>query len=351
MDVPGGTDHIEIELALGAAVAGFLVRPDGNPVQGIVRLWNSAGDRVRREVSEDGAFRWDGLAPGECRLTGESDAGAVAARSITLRADESVAEVRLVVEPGGRVSGAVVGLLRGERATVEVRSRSGEIVLTRDFGNGAYSVQGIPDGGTLAARTTFDRHLGRSIRLDELGAAQMDLDFSGDAQLSGIVRANGRPLGGIDLAVVPGDRTRPVAHGTTGELGGYVVQGLSEGDYLIRTLTGHAFDVYVAGHTAFDLDLPAISLSGSVRAGSTDRPVGGGWVRLARIDGTVDSPQVELGTTIASDGRFRFDGLAKGEYIVSIAHRDFVDASQRLHLAGRETVVFHLESTEGMTPP
>ena len=352
VDVPAGTDHLEIELALDGTVAGFLVRPEGDPVEGVVRLTNSTGDRVsRREVSTDGVFRWDGLGPGEYRITGDSSAGAVTARSITLRAGESVEGFRLVVEPGGRVAGAVVGLLRGERATVEVRNREGEVVVARDFGNGAYALRGVPDGAALVARTTSGRHLVRPIRLDDLGSARVDVDFSGDARLAGTARADGRPLGGIDLAVVPLDPMRPVAHATTGEFGRYTVQGLSEGYYAVRTRTGHAFEVYVAADTTLDIDLPANSVSGTVQAGATERPVGGGWVRLARVEGAAGSPPVVLGMAIASDGRFRFDGLAAGEYVVSVAHRDFGDVSQRLHVVGDEALVFRLESTKETTAP
>ena len=345
VDVPAETDHLEIELALDGTVAGLLVRPEGDPVEGVVRLTSSTGDRAKREVSADGVFRWDGLGPGEYRITGDSSAGAVTARSVTLRAGESVEGLRLVVEPGGRVSGAVVGLLRGERATVEVSDRDGEIVLARDFGNGAYVLQGVPDEAVLGARTTSGRHLVRPIRLDDIGSARVDIDFSGNARLTGTARADGRPLGGIDLAVVPLDPTRPVAHATTGEFGRYTVQGLSEGHYALRTRTGHAFEVYVAADTTLDIDLPANSVSGTVRAGATERPVGGGWARLARVEGAAGSPPVVLGMAVASDGRFRFDGLAAGEYVVSVAHRDSGDVSQRLHVAGDQLLVFRLESS------
>ena len=113
------------------------------------------------------------------------------------------------------------------------------------------------------------------------------------------------------------------------------------------TRTGYSVDVYVAEHATLDLELPAISLSGTVRADRTDRPVAGGWVRLARVDASADSLPVVLGAPIASDGSFRFEGLAKGEYIVRISHRDFGDVSRRLHIAGREAVEFRLESDHG----
>ena len=77
------------------------------------------------------------------------------------------------------------------------------------------------------------------------------------------------------------------------------------------TRTGYSVDVYVAEHATLDLELPAISLSGTVRTDRTDRPVAGGWVRLARVDASADSLPVVLGAPIASDGSFRFEGLPR----------------------------------------
>ena len=347
VDLPRDVTNIEIELASDSVIAGSLLLPDGTPANGTVQLWEWAGDHRTLEVAKDGTFRWDGLGAGEYRLTAESDAGAVASRAVVLRDGESAEGLRLVVEPGGRVSGTIAGLMHGEQATVVVRDGKGQTILERELGNGAYSLQGVPDGATIAARTTVGRILGRSVRLDDLEEARVDLDFSGKALLTGTVSAGGAPLGGIEIAVVPKDRSRPMAYATTSELGRYAVQGISDGLHTVETRTGHSVDVYVAQHATLDLELPAISLSGTVRADRTDRPVAGGWVRLARVDASADSLAVVVGAPIDSDGRFRFDGLAEGEYIVRISHRDFEDVSRRLRIAGQEAVEFRLESGYG----
>ena len=347
VDLPRDVTHIEIELASDAVIAGSLLLPDGTPASGTVELWEWAGDHRKLAVAKDGTFRWDGLGAGEYRLTVESDAGAMAGRAVVLRDGKSAEGLRLVVEPGGRVSGTIAGLMRGEQVTVVVRDGKGQTILERELGNGAYSLQGVPNGATIAARTTVGRILGRSVRLDDLGEARVDLDFSGKARLAGTVSADGRPLGGIGIAVVPKDRSQPMAYATTSELGRYAVRGISDGLHTVETRTGHSADVYVAQHATLDIDLPAISLSGTVRADRTDRPVAGGWVRLARVDASADSLAVVLGAPIASDGGFRFEGLAKGEYIVRVSHRDFGGVSRRLHLAGREAVEFRLESDRG----
>ena len=219
VDLLRDVTHIEIELASDAVIAGSLLLPDGTPANGTVQLWEWAGDHRESEVAKDGTFGWDGLGAGEYRLTAESDAGAVASRVVVLRDGESAECLRLVVEPGGRVSGTITG--HGEHVTVVVRNRNGQTILERELGNDAYSLQGVRDGATIAARTTVGRILGRSVRLDDLGEARVDLDFSGNARLKGTVSADGRPLGGIEITVVPKDRSRPTAHATTSGLGRY----------------------------------------------------------------------------------------------------------------------------------
>ena len=358
VDLPRDVTHLEIELAYDSVIVGFLVLPDGTPAKGIVRLWASGGYRSEREVGEDGAFRWGDLEGGEYRLTGESKAGVVVSRTVAVGNGESAEDIRLVVDPGGRVSGLITGLLRTEQVTVTLWDRDGRMVLRRDFGNGVYSVQGVPETTTLTARTNerrtplagtlvsgtpiADRVLVRMVRLDELGEAQLALDFSGSSRLMGTVRVGGRPTEGIDLAVVPKDELRPTAYATTGEQGRYAVQGISEGLHSVRTRSGHSFQVYVAHDATLDIELPGVSVSGTVRDGRTGQTVPGGWARLERVDAPAGSRTVAVASRIDGDGRFRFEGLARGDYVVHISHRDFADVSRRVHVTGSETVGFHL---------
>ena len=346
VDLPRDVTHLEIEVALDTVIAGSLGLPDGTPARGIVKLRGSEGYLLKQEVGADGTFRWDGLEGGEYRLTAESDAGAVESRAVVVGNGESVKDLRLVVEPGGRVSGLIAGLMRTEHVMVSFRDADGRIVLQREYGNGSYS-QGIPEVATVTARTTADRVLGRMLHLDDQREARVDLDFSGSSRLTGTVRAGGRLLAGIELVVVPEDRSRPIAYATTSELGHYAVYGISDGPHSVRTRTGHSFDVHVAHHATLDLDLPPISLSGTVRDSRTGRGVAGGWVRLERVDAPADSRPVVLRVRIAGDGVFRFEGLARGEYVARVSHPDFGDVSRRIHIAGPEAVEFHLKSADG----
>lgn len=358
VDLPQDVTHLDIELAYDSVIAGLLVLPDGLPANGIVRLWASGGYRSEREVGEDGEFRWDDLEGGEYRLTGESNEGVVVSRIVAVGNGESVDDIRLAIVPGGRVSGLITGLLRTEQVTVTLWDQNGRMVLRRDFGNGAYSLQGAPETATLTARTNerrtplpgtlvsgtpiADRALVRMVRLDELGEAQLALDFSGSSRLMGTVRADGRPAEGIDLAVVPDDKLRPTAYATTGERGRYSVQGLSEGLHSVRTRGGHSFQVYVAHDATLDIELPAVSVSGTVRDSPTGNPVPGGWARLERVNAPPGLRTVAVASRIDGDGHFRFEGLARGVYVVHILHGDFADASRRIRVTGSETIGFHL---------
>ena len=362
VDLSPDVDHLEIELAYDSVIAGSLGLPDGTPVEAIVRLQTSDGLLSERRVATDGTFRWDGLEGGEYRLTAESDAGVVGSRVVTVADGESAEDIRLVVEPGGQLSGTVRGLFPTEQITVTLWDADGRKVLRRDFGNGAYCLQGVPQTTTVTARTNerrpflagalvrgtpiADRALVRRVRLDEFGEAQLDLDFTGRSRLTGTVRSGERPLSGIDLAVVPEDRTRPTAYATTGAQGRYAVQGISAGPHSVETRSGHSFDVYVVRDATLDMDLPPISLSGTVSDARTGQPVAGGWVKLERVNAPGDSRTTAIAVRVDGDGGFRFEGLVSGEYVAHVSHRGFSDVSRRVKVTGSEMIGFHLVPTD-----
>lgn len=361
-DLPRAVAHLEIELDFDSAISGFLALPNGTPARGIVGLQRIGGYYWEGDVAEDGAFRWDHLQGGQYLLTAESDMGTVEDLAVTVATGESARGIRLTVEPGGRLSGRITGLLRGEQATVTLWDRSGRaVVLRREFGNGAYSLRGVPETTIVTARTNerwhppgalvsgvpvADRSLTQGVRLDELGEAHLDMDFSGGSQLTGTVRIGGRPAEGIDLEVVPEDGSRPTAYATTGERGRYRARGIADGLHTVRTRGGHSFQVHVAERAELDIDLPDVSVSGAVRHGRGGEPVRGGRARLARADAPRNSRRVAAETRIDGDGRFRFEGLARGDYIVHVSHRDFAENSLRVRVAGAETVELHLAPTD-----
>ena len=351
VNLPPDVSHLDVELTFDAVIAGSLVFPDGTPARGLVTLSEvgASGERgvIESPVLEDNTFRFRGLGGGKYRLTATSEAGLVKGRIVTLRADESVEDIRLVVDLGGRIAGLINGLVRGERARVAVRD-AGRIVVEQTFSNGPYSLHGIPDKATVTAWTTSGRMLERKVQLDQTGEAHTDLNFSATSRLAGLVTSGGRPIGGLDLWVVPEDRLAPKARTKTSEQGRYAVRGLSYGRHFVQTRTGHSFEVEVTPDATLDIELPAVSLSGTLQARRTGVPVAGGWARLERTDAPVGSRPVVLGTRVDGDGTFRFEGLVEGEYVVSVSNGGFEDASRRVRVTASEEVDFDLDNADGV---
>ena len=283
-----------------------------------------------REVARDGSFRWEGLGPGKYRLEADSPAGLVASRSVTVREGELAEDIHLVVEPGRRVAGSITGLVGPEQAKLAVRGENGRTLLSKRFANGPYSLRGRPAKAIVVARTTTDRELARRVRFGKHEEAHLDLDFGSASRMAGRVTSGEGPLRGLELRIQPEDRKYPRAYATTTDTGRYDVRGLSDGPHIVQTRTGYSFDVDVAGRTAFDIQLPSITLMGNVRAERTARSVGGGWATLKQVDPPDGSRTVGLRSRIASDGTFVFDGLVRGTYVVRVSHPNFEDVSRRV---------------------
>ena len=218
-----------------------------------------------------------------------------------------------------------------------VRRPDGKLVGTQRLGNGDYVVEGVPDDAVAIFQGPGGR-FERPIDLAQVDEVRFDFDFSGAGRLVGTVSADGLPVGGMPLTVVPADRSRPTAHVTTSELGRYAVQGMVEGPHTVRTRTGHSFDVHVDGDAVLDIEIPAVSLSGGLVDERTGRPVGGAGVRLVPAEGGEQSGPDSFGTLSASDGSFRFNGIPVGDYTVRVSHRDYADASRPLRIDGVENI-------------
>ena len=338
VEVRQDVDYLDVEIGAGATIAGSFALPDGTPVAGSIFVHYITRGSAWGEPVADGTFRWDGLGDGEYRLTPRSKAGRMASRTVEIRDGESVEGIRFTVDPGGALSGAVAGLRSGEAATITVASEDGRAVRRRSFGNGAYVLRGVPKDAATATATSAGRTLARRVRLDERGEASADWDFSARGRLAGTVTAGGRPLAGLVLTVLPADPSLPRVRTDTSDLGGYEALGLSEGPHFVRTLAGHTLQVYVRRDTAFDIELPANSLSGTVRRERTGEPLGGGAVRLRRVGAPVGSGHGPVNAKVTSDGSFRFAGLPEGEYAVRVTQRNFETASRRVRVAGAERV-------------
>ena len=308
VELPAGTDHIDIEVNLATTtIEGMLVTEEGTPAKGHVYVWKkdeagrwgdgtewakrgTGGGRLGMSVPRSspwtgsrvdlGRFRFVLLAAGEEQylLGGQSDTGLVESQIVTIRNNEATG-IRLVVRRFGRVSGLVAGLDANETALLLVVDGSGRAVQASSSSGGRYSLQGVPEGRfTLRARTYSGRAIAREFESDGHGETVVDLVFAGTSRLSGVVTAGGRPIPGIDIEATPRDKSLTSGKSTTTTSGAYAIDGLDDGEYVVR-VRGRSFGVELSGDTSYDVELGPLAISGVVRA---EGPVLGALVRRRR---------------------------------------------------------------------
>ena len=360
---PSATDVVvELDFRnMGPTIAGRLALLDGTPVAGSVSISRTDGAAISfpprttplnetvRTTDENGEFRYEGLdlPDGEYWLEPYSDAGVMDGRAIVVENGQSVENIHLLVKAGRQLRIDVAGLEPGDaRATVAIEDERGQSILfKRYYRNGTHLVRGLPEELLFVLARASGRMFGREV---PAGMSEVEFDFArGRSRVAGTVTTEGRPLPNFVLLVGPLDMSGPAVEVRTTDSGHYDARGLSEGPHLVITATGHSFEVYVAGDTPFDMDLPSISLSGVVRAGKTGLPVRGALVRLYRAEG--DGWIEVLSDWAGVEGEFRFDVLAAGEYDVDVWAPGFDSLSRHVQVVDHEVLELELKEQESLT--
>ena len=345
VDVPSDAASLDIELTKAGIIAGSFALPDGSTPPGDPRI---------EPVGEDffvpihwglGRFGTDPVPDGEYLVGMDTGAGVVESRTVVIEGGRSVEDVHLIVQPHeGRLAGRIAGLLPKQTTFVTVRDRKGRESHQRSLPNGEYVLRGVPDVAIVTATTdTATSRLMRKISLDEHGEAKADFDFSARSRLEGVVRAGGRPVGWVRVAVTPEDRSQPLALVTATEMGHYVASGLADGPHTVRA-RGRSFKVEVAGQSEFDIALPDGTVYGTALLAGTDTPAVGAVIQLTRVDGE-RRVGAGLEAGVRNDGGFRFRGLAEGEYVVEAIWNHRM-TPRRLRLGVDEALALSLELEE-----
>lgn len=155
--------------------------------------------------------------------------------------------------------------------------------------------------------------------------------FVGRSQLSGRVLAGTRPLARMNVAVNPLHAALPSAYTLTDEAGRFEFNGLGDGGYEIEVHLGsrgttRSFAVTVLGDTTFDARLGPYSISGRLAPSFRNH-----FVRARLLDGA-DEPVIHR-VFVDGSGRYRFDGLDPGDYVVSHAS-PYYDAAIEVRILG-----------------
>ena len=337
------TTRLEIRLDRGATIHGTLSLADGGPAVGDVTLalvdrpWST----VWHEVDAWGRFAFENVAPGAYHLSAQSGSGVVEGQSVTVsEGDDAAFDLRL--DPLGEVAGWITGLVEGESASIAVYrpgddgSRTHVKSSEQRVGNGRFELHGILDGAYIVQAQAGGRTL--SAHVDVAGGhGTADFAFLGRSRLTGRVLAGERPIPNLPVEVVPKHAGLPSAHLLSDDLGGFDFRGLEDGDYALRVQLGlrgtwRAFDIEVSGATNFDARLGPHAISGTLP------PTFRNHVVQARLVPSDDEPVV-FRVFVDGTGKYRFDGLEDGNYVVSHSSPDY---------AGVREVVVYGASVEGL---
>ncbi|HMB54892.1 MAG TPA: carboxypeptidase-like regulatory domain-containing protein, partial [Thermoanaerobaculia bacterium] len=169
----------------------------------------------------------------------------------------------------------------------------------------------------------------------------------------------GRPLAGA-VVIATGREQAANAFGSSDQDGRFSLSGLAPGSYTLRIQDranlsqAYEREVQLEGDLDLDLDFAAVEVTGQVTDRASGAPLAGAEVRLvatsgevARLAGLGHGPQ-----TVTDDaGRFRFTGVATGDYRVRAERDGYATAEVALSLAdGPATggVELALEPTRGL---
>ena len=318
--LPASTDRLEIPLESGATIEGTLSLTSGGMAAGEVRLSPAETPWTWTEeaVGLDGRFRFEHVKPGSYRLSVRSTSGVAERRDVhVVNGDHLVFELHL--EPLGGISGWIDGLQEGESVWISVYrnddSRSRVRGSDRAFGNGPFEMRGLSDGSyVVGAKVAGGRKLSTPVEVVD-GAGIANFAFVGRSQLSGRVLAGTRPLPRMNVAVNPLHHALPSARTLTDETGRFEFNGLSDGEYEVEVLLGprgttRSFAVTVLGDTTFDARLGPYSISGRLAPNFRNH-----FVQARLLDRT-DEPVIHR-VFVDGSGRYRFDGLDPGDYLVT----------------------------------
>ncbi|HEX5759169.1 MAG TPA: carboxypeptidase-like regulatory domain-containing protein, partial [Thermoanaerobaculia bacterium] len=364
LDVRPGDNRLDLRLAGGSEVAGRVVDADGTPVPGAAVELLPAGrewTRLQATTGADGAFRFEGIEPGEYRARA-SKGGYATVDSEPLRiASAPVGGLELRLAAGGAIVGRVLGLEPEALAHVEVgafRREAMERRSTRVDFEGRFRLAAVAPGEWRVSAEvpgTGRRAEGRVTLPPGASEVTLDLDFTSGFTLSGRVVRGDAPAPGA-VVTAEGSDVADGGEAQTDRDGLFRITGLDAGSYEVAAQAGTAVvhqKLTLEADREVVLELAGAAVAGRVVDAADRAPLAGVAVRLESADEEPRSLWWLNRTAVTTDGegRFRLAEVAAGRWRLRFESDGYAAAAREVTMregVDVEEVEVALEGTSGL---
>lgn len=304
---PGGNE-LAIQLQPGGSISGVVRSADGAPVV-LATVEAHSDDALDRPAflrrysdppaqtisDRNGQFRVTGLEPEAYFLTASAPGFAESGPVQPIEIDgQPVSGVDIVLEPGGSITGAVVGLRTAELSQVEITaSQNAQSYATKPDAEGNFTLENLAPGTWNIVARKGETFVGRSVERTvtlERGRTEafVELPFDRGLRLSGQVLVAGEPMIGGFLGAVPAE-DEEFQWARTDHRGAFEIEGLEPGSYQLRIQqpggsTEHrSIDLQTdLEGLRIDLETPG-TLTGVILDAATGKPLAGASLTAGNV--------------------------------------------------------------------
>lgn len=342
-------EPLVVVLSPSGGIAGRVATAEGKPIPGAIvglsvqraigesRVTTSVGSPFEPiRTGDDGRFRAEGVEAGDVSVGAGAEGYANALTRLELAPGQVIEDFEIVLLPGARLSGRVLGPDGEPREGVLVMVRQGRSgnAASRSDGEGGFTMDGVPLGRCRVS--AWDRELGQVASEVEIvaGENRAELRFASRGEVSGrVLSLAGAPLAGASVEL---RRVGGVSLGYQRQATG------PDGDFRFTALSGGLYELSASadGYAAAGLPEP-LRVADAPVSGIDLRLGDGGAVRgrvvglelsemtKVRVQARLGDAGISRSTTLDFAGQFRFDHLAVGEWIVAARHGEDGRIAQR----------------------
>ena len=368
----GSVEMVSVPVAVGGTISGRVTDDTtGEPVSDAEIIMMPAIDSHLIKTHADGTYHHEGLKPGRYLVSFKNSGGYVTgaskgieSRFVSVRTGEETSGVDFVVSRGVALRGRVVDLAKSPLSDVRITARDAELGFAyrssyTEF-DGLFEITGVKRACQISISAKllgFVQQPLKQIDIGQTGVSDLTITMETGGYVSGLITAqSGNPAAGVQVsakAVCPeAPRFYRVVSGADGR---YVFYGLPGSTYQINaehataSNTSPAFVTVVPGQLGIGVNFSCISANthGSLSISGQVTNKRGNGIAHAKVEAEYMSGREEPGgynqTVTDSDGHFRIERLAHGDYTIQVASHTYPSSNTTKAAAGSDNVNISLE--------